>query len=252
MSFWSSQKLERELANLIVSSTKPIIDCNSIRLSVGEEIFVTPHVDQVNNVTKRRLESKEAFQIPPQQFAFLLTEEQISVPKNAMAFISMRATYKMQGLINVSGFHVDPGWNGKLTFAVYNAGPSSVHLERGTGLFLIWYADLDESSEKYRDTPAPNTIEPKTITHLTAATDSLYAVNQRLLDEIANRENESDLLSNKVHHVEKSQVRIMVIGTLILGLVVSLGLWAVRQDLAAIYKAGIGKVSTINSQSDQH
>lgn len=228
-----------------------MIDCNSIRLSIGEEIFVTPHVDQVNEVTKRRLSPSEAFQIPPQQFAFLLTEEQINVPQDAMAFISMRATYKMQGLINVSGFHVDPGWRGKLTFAVYNAGPSSVHLERGMGLFLIWYADLNEASEKFKQKPGSNTIEPKTIIHLTAATDSLYAVNQRLLDEIGNRQEETNRLREQVHGVEKSQVRILATVTLIIGLVVSLGLWVIRQDLADIYQAGMSKIGSINSMKDE-
>jgi dCTP deaminase len=48
------------------------------------------------------------------------------------------------GLINVSGFHVDPGFYGKLIYAVYNAGPSEIHLSRGTEMFLIWFADLDK------------------------------------------------------------------------------------------------------------
>ena len=30
-----------------------------------------------------------------------------------------------------------------LIFAIFNAGPSPVHLQRGLPLFLIWYAALD-------------------------------------------------------------------------------------------------------------
>jgi hypothetical protein len=62
-------------------------------------------------------------------------------------------------LINVSGFHVDPGWCGKLIFSVYNAGPASVHLSRGEELFLILYSDLshgpsnaDDSKKTYHGT----------------------------------------------------------------------------------------------------
>ena len=62
----------------------------------------------------------------------------------SIAFISFKAKYKYKGLINVSGFHVDPGWKGKLTFSVYNAGPSDVVLEKGNPFALIWYADLDQ------------------------------------------------------------------------------------------------------------
>lgn len=75
-----------------------------------------------------------------------MTEEDVSVPSDAIALISMRAKYKFKGLINVSGFHVDPGWYGKLIFSVYNAGPTEVILERGEPAFLIVYADLEKAS----------------------------------------------------------------------------------------------------------
>jgi len=48
--------------------------------------------------------------------------------------------------MNVSGFHVDPGWKGRLVFGVYNAGPKMLMLERGQDLFLIVFASLDRSS----------------------------------------------------------------------------------------------------------
>ena len=60
--------------------------------------------------------------IPPGQFALLLTEETVKVPDQAIAFISMKAKWKFRGLVNVSGFHVDPGFEGRLKFSVYNAG----------------------------------------------------------------------------------------------------------------------------------
>jgi hypothetical protein len=41
-----------------------------------------------------------------------------------MAFISMRTAFKFKGLVNISGFHVDPGYKGKLIFAVFNASPT--------------------------------------------------------------------------------------------------------------------------------
>ncbi len=110
MAFWSSQKIEAHLDKIIDPPNREMIDCNSVTLRVGREIFVTPHIDEVYKQTKKILVNDEPFQIPPDQFAFILTEEKVTVPASAMAFISMKATYKMQGLINVSGFHVDPGW----------------------------------------------------------------------------------------------------------------------------------------------
>jgi dCTP deaminase len=73
-----------------------------------------------------------------------LTEEVVRIPPDVLGFISLRTTWKFRGLINVSGFHVDPGFHGNLIYAVYNAGPAPVHLARGMDLFLIWFAELDK------------------------------------------------------------------------------------------------------------
>ena len=48
-----------------------------------------------------------------------------------MAFISIKAKLKFRGLVNVSGFHIDPGYRGKIIFAVFNAGPQPILLRRG-------------------------------------------------------------------------------------------------------------------------
>jgi len=72
-----------------------------------------------------------------------LTEETIRIPPDALGLISMKSQVKSLGLVNVSGFHVDPGFDGRLRFSVYNAGPAPVYISRGTRTFLIWFAALD-------------------------------------------------------------------------------------------------------------
>jgi len=76
-----------------------------------------------------RAQPGEQFVIPPGQFAYLLTEEVVRIPSSAMGFISLKFGVKGPGLINVSGFHVDPGYWGRLVFSVYNAGPSEARLQ---------------------------------------------------------------------------------------------------------------------------
>src|SRR5687768_17192742 len=105
MGFWSSQTLEGRLGQLVAPPNPALVDCNAVTLRVGREIVITPHIDEVYTRTKRILSDDGRFQIQPEKFAFILTEEKVTVPPDAMAFISMKATYKMQGLINVSGFH---------------------------------------------------------------------------------------------------------------------------------------------------
>lgn len=148
--FWSGDKLYENLDRLIENSkgnTKGIkVDCAAISLTVGDEIYVTPNSDKDSSVKQILDDKKPQFIIPKGQFALLITAEIVTVPNDALAFISFKAKYKFKGLINVSGFHVDPGWRGQLTFSVYNAGPTDIVLEKGRPFALIWYADLDRPS----------------------------------------------------------------------------------------------------------
>jgi dCTP deaminase len=113
-------------------------------LGVASEYAIT---SVENGGVKRTAAPGEHITIPPGQFALLLTEETITVPANAIALISMKARFKLRGLINVSGFHVDPGFKGRLKFAVYNTGGTAIDLKPGQELFLIWYCDLDQTTK---------------------------------------------------------------------------------------------------------
>lgn len=237
MPFWSSQTLDGKAGELIKSERPAKTDCNAFLLRVGEEIFVTPTIDEQFTATKRRLVHSGSFVIPPQQFAIILTEEIVHVPNDAMAFISMRATFKLQGLINVSGFHVDPGWEGPLIFAVYNAGPSPIHLSRGLELFLIWYADLDAPSQDHKTRPGAAEIETHRITHLTPAGDSLYALNRRLLGEVKDREASEKALIDRIHRVENRLSAMNVIAGILSTAVVGTLLYLFRTEFAMFLKA---------------
>jgi dCTP deaminase len=156
VTFWSGERLDSELPALITPYNKSQIDCAAYRLRLGSQVFVTSdeilggeplkglrtYLGRNKAPFPLSISGSNSVRIPPGQFGFLLTEEEVKVPGNALAWISIRTTYKFRGLINVSGFHVDPGWCGKLIFSVYNAGPAPVHLTRGEDLFLILYSDL--------------------------------------------------------------------------------------------------------------
>jgi dCTP deaminase len=216
MAFWSSQTLEKRIGQLIDPPDPNMIDCNAITLRVGTEIYITPEVAQAHTQTKQRLRNNQGFLIPPGQFAFLMTEEVVRVPPDTMAFISMKTTFKNKGLVNVSGFHADPGWEGPLIFAVFNAGPASVHLYRGLPLFLIWYADLDLPSEKRKENPGSIQIPAVTINNLTGGVNSLNVLDTRLTEEAQRRREEDEKLNNRIHDVEKAQ-RVIYAGLTFVG-----------------------------------
>jgi dCTP deaminase len=232
MAFWSSQTLATRLRDLITPFSSEAIDCAAYTLRVGPELYVTPTagLESPATHTKRQLGENEGFTIPAGQFAFLLTEEVLEVPVNAIAFISMKAKTKFRGLVNVSGFHVDPGWKGRLTFSVFNAGPSAIHLTRGMPLFLIWYADLDAVSVHHKTGEGPRLLQSELINNITGELNSFESLDKRMRDE-------DKQLSDRIHAVEKSQTRILVTFTVVATILVGLVGYALRPVLSDWLKA---------------
>jgi len=190
MPFWSGETLRESIPHwrMIEPFDTNQIDCAAYMLRMGREVYVTPdyQVSRLSSHTKQILEERQHFIIPPGQFAFLLTEERITLPKHVLGFISLRATIKFRGLINVSGFHVDPGFTGNLVYAVYNAGPSSINLERGESLFLIWFAELDRSDSKFtrdrQNRPPITNISPTLIGNIPGEILTLQSLSRKLDD----------------------------------------------------------------------
>ena len=215
--FWSGETLSERLESLIEPCDPGRVDCAAYTLAIGPEVYVSPS-DQTadpNTVTIRQLGEGEAFTIPPGQFAYLLTEEVVSVPEDALAFISIRARTKFRGLVNVSGFHVDPGYCGQLTFAVFNAGPVPVHLKRGQPVFLIWYASLDAKTAFKKDRAIRKGIDSTMVTAIAGELRSFASLSRKIEDA-------DDALSERVDRIEKAQTKFHVIGGIAVAVVIAL------------------------------
>jgi dCTP deaminase len=216
--FWSGETLSQRLQPLIQPFVPARIDCAAYTLAVGPEVYVSPNDQSADpsTVTVRKLTEGEGFTIPPGQFAFLLTEETVAVPPDALAFISIRAKTKFRGLVNVSGFHVDPGYRGQLTFAVFNAGPVPIHLKRGQLIFLIWYASLDCESAFKKNAPVQMGINPEIISAVAGELQSFAGLSKKMKDL-------DKTLSDRVHAIEKEQTYYRVIGAIALALMIAVG-----------------------------
>lgn len=128
----------------IISDFNPKrIKNGAYELSLGSQVFQTDSSPR----SVKNLKDGEQIEIKPGQFALLLTKEYIKIPEDKIVFISIKAGIKFKGLVNVSGFHVDPGFEGKLLFSVYNAGPSNIILSNGTNYFPMWFAEINETQD---------------------------------------------------------------------------------------------------------
>jgi dCTP deaminase len=109
----------------------------SYDLRVGDEVFLT------DGGVPTWLDKDSPYVIlPPGQFALVKTFEKIRIPPDLIGLISIRSTFKFQGLINISGFHVDPTYEGHLIFAVQNVGPSNIRLKFKEKVFMVMFAEL--------------------------------------------------------------------------------------------------------------
>jgi len=226
--FWSGETLIKRLPSLIEPFAAERVDCAAYTLSVGSEVYVSPNDQAVDpsTVTVRRLAPGDAFTIPPGQFAFLITEEVVAVPSDALAFISIRAKIKFRGLVNVSGFHVDPGYRGQLTFSVFNAGPTPIHLKRGQEIFLIWYASLDCETKFAKGGPTRVGMDAGLISGIAGELQSFSGLSRRIKDV-------DKSLSDRVHAIEKEQTYYRVIGAIVLAVVIGLTLSWFKDGLAS-------------------
>jgi dCTP deaminase len=175
---WSSETLRIRLTTLVEPFKEERIKHGCYELSLGSEVFITGQQGE----TKRVLDSAgEQIKIPPGQFASLLTEETITIPSSSLGLLSMKFKIKKSGLINVSGFHVDPGFSGKLLFSVYNAGPSPTILARGDPVFLLWLCDLDHVTEDtYPNNPPRTSITAEDVSQLQGKVSSPEALALRV------------------------------------------------------------------------
>ena len=125
--------------NTSLDDIKEIYQGWSYDLRLGEYSYIT------SDECPKKLDNMNPYLIiKPGDFALLITHESLKLDELTMAFISLKFTYKKQGLINISGFHVDPQYEGKIIFSVYNAGPSDIILKYKEAVFMIFFQTFDE------------------------------------------------------------------------------------------------------------
>jgi dCTP deaminase len=149
----------------------------SYDLRLGEEAYIVGSVSPVW-LSKGKA---EYLTIAPGQFALLTCHEFLSIPPNILGLISLRNSYKMQGLVNISGFHVDPTFTGRLVFAVNNVGPSDIRLRLLEPTFTIFFAEVGGDVGKPRSAH-PDRLPLESIQHLGGSSVTLSKLQKDLED----------------------------------------------------------------------
>lgn len=124
-------------------------------LRLGAEYIVTPD----KRPSKLIENGDDILTIPPGQYALLTTYEHLKMPTTHIGFISLKFSYAKKGLLNISGFHVDPGYKGKIIFSVYNLGPSMIHMKLKDSVFMIFFEKLEGEGNYEEESPHHRRLE---------------------------------------------------------------------------------------------
>jgi len=202
----------------------------SYELKLGKEVYLTDNKKQVKTILTTE---KDVITINPGQFALLLTEETVHIPNYLLGFISIKASEKLKGLINVSGFHVDPGFKGKLLFSVYNASPSKIQLTKGSPYFLIWFSEIKTPLEKEDLYSSKNHQGQKTI-------DTKY-ITPLINGEMAS----PHILLKKINSQKDSTTRILWIAGIIttISIGITIKIWSDSDNFKKGYEMGLKEKS---------
>lgn len=148
MPYWTTQRwiAEQPTLNVVTDEAGVPLPPAELKLQHGACEFCLGPEYIIGEAEPKisKLAQLEMVTIRPGEIAMLMTEEVLRVPKNAIALISIRKKYKFQGLINVSGFHADPGFWGRIKYCVYNAGGQVIQIQRGSQVFSVWLSQLPE------------------------------------------------------------------------------------------------------------
>jgi dCTP deaminase len=147
MTFWTNKKLEDALRKCVDGFHADNIKQAGYELGVADEYAITTPDGEGARI---KIQAGEMIRIAPGQFALLLTQEIVRVPAEVLGLISVKASWKLKGLVNISGFHVDPGFHGRLKFAVYNASGRTLVIEPKRRFFVLWFCGLSEEIPKER------------------------------------------------------------------------------------------------------
>ena len=144
-------------------------------LALGNQYFISS-----NEVPEQLSRINPFLVIKPGEFALLITDEVLKMRMDIMAFISIRFKYKQQGLINISGFHVDPGYQGRIIFSVYNAGPNDIVLRKGDRVFMIFFQGIGIEMYEKSTRQCYNNIPMEMISLIQGKSASLARNTERL------------------------------------------------------------------------
>ncbi len=123
----------------------------SIDCRLGDH-FLLVEENQMDIITldaeiKYREITSDFITIPPHSFLLATTQEYVEVPNNLTAFVEGRSSIGRIGLFIQNAGWVDPGFKGRITLELYNAGSLPIKLQSGKRICQLVFCSMDKAAE---------------------------------------------------------------------------------------------------------
>lgn len=96
---------------------------------------------------KYREIKSDSITIAPHTFLLATTQEYIEVPNNLTSFVEGRSSIGRIGLFIQNAGWVDPGFKGRITLELYNAGSLPIKLQAGKRICQLVFCSMDREAE---------------------------------------------------------------------------------------------------------
>lgn len=150
----SDQTLKEMIARgelIITPIDEKSIQPASIDCRLGNH-FLVVESNQMDIITldseiKYREITSESITIPPHTFLLATTQEYIEVPDDLTAFVEGRSSIGRIGLFIQNAGWVDPGFKGRITLELYNAGSLPIRLKAGKRICQLVFCKMDQKAK---------------------------------------------------------------------------------------------------------
>lgn len=157
-----SQEIERlskgQTHGLIYPFNEANLRASSYDLTVGEEYYIGQE-GTASTLSTQLLKPRQSFTIPPHAVCFILATENIHLPDDVTAKVSLRMTHIYAGMVLTSQPPFDPRYHGRVVVMLHNLSSVAFHLKRGERVATIEFMRVEETPHKSKAHRSVTTLE---------------------------------------------------------------------------------------------
>ena len=155
----SGKRLQDAVSNSVFLSGGDISNCDGIKYDfrLDDRILKSRYRVPINYSDIPVEKQGTDLVVSPGEMVFVLTKETLNLPKNIFSQLSPRRKMTEFGIITLGGLAIDPGYNGKLLFGLYNISSEDFKLIPNAKLAGAVFFELED------DELLPDYIPPKAV-----------------------------------------------------------------------------------------